>query len=185
MNCTRVISRLIKYLKDDDICIFTTGFISRRAFAAEDRKSNFYMLGSMGLASSVGLGIALNASKRVIVIDGDGSALMDLGTMVTISDQKPVNLYHVILDNGCYESTGGQNTLCRGVDLAAVAKAAGYRTVLKINSYTGISERLFSGKGPLCAVIKICRKDRKSGRVGIEPVKLANRIKEVLSGKES
>jgi sulfopyruvate decarboxylase subunit beta len=102
------------------------GFPSRELCAVHDRPSNFYMLGSMGLASSIGLGLALaRPDRRVIAIDGDGAVLMNLGSLATIADQKPDNYLLVILDNGCYGSTGCQPTCTsRKADLVRMAEGA-------------------------------------------------------------
>ena len=110
MNRSQALKIILPNLEESDLCIFTTGFISRRAFAIKDRKANFYMIGSMGLVSSLGLGIALNTNKKVIIFDGDGSLLMDMGTMAMIANYKPENLFHIALDNEVYNSTGGQPT---------------------------------------------------------------------------
>lgn len=107
------------------------GYPSRELFAIGDRASNFYMLGSMGLASSIGLGLALALPKRrVVAIDGDGSVLMNLGTLATLADQDPDNYLLIILDNGCYGSTGSQPTCtARRADLVKLAAGAGVSQV--------------------------------------------------------
>lgn len=88
------------------------------------------MLGSMGLASSIGAGLALTAAQPVVALDGDGSVLMNLGTLVTISVERPERLTLVVLDNQAYGSTGDQPTMtARGVSLAALARAAGIASV--------------------------------------------------------
>jgi sulfopyruvate decarboxylase subunit beta len=94
-------------------------------FSAGDRAQNFYTWGSMGLASSIGLGIALaRPDLRVFVIDGDGSLLMNLGSLATIGLLRPENLTLVVMDNEEYGTTGGQQTpTARGADLAAAASA--------------------------------------------------------------
>ena len=95
-------------IKDDPI-ISANGFISRELFNAYEKNSNFYMIGSMGLASSIGLGVSLkNPKKLIYVFDGDGNILMNLGSMTTIGKLKPKNLVHIIFDNQIHESTGGQ-----------------------------------------------------------------------------
>jgi sulfopyruvate decarboxylase subunit beta len=107
------------------------GYPSRELFAVHDRPENFYMLGSMGLASSIGLGLAMaRPERKVMVLDGDGSVLMNLGTLATIAHHAPENYQLVILDNCCYGSTGSQPTCTQlGTDLFALAKAAGVKKV--------------------------------------------------------
>ena len=109
------------------LLVCNIGFPSRELYAVKDRSENFYMLGSMGLASSIGLGLALaRPDRKVIVLDGDGAVLMNLGTLATIAHQAPENYLLVILDNCCYGSTGSQPTCtCLGTDLEKMAKGAG------------------------------------------------------------
>ena len=97
--------------------------ISREVFFTNDRPGNFYMIGSMGLLSSFGLGLALQfPEKKVYILEGDGSALMSLGTLPLIATESPKNLFHVILDNEAYESTGSQPSISSKVDLDEIAK---------------------------------------------------------------
>ena len=104
------ISTVVKKIGNHPI-ISANGFISRDLFEVCDKSSNFYMIGSMGLASSIGLGVALkNPRKSVFIFDGDGNILMNLGSLTTIASQKPKNLIHVVFDNSVHESTGGQPT---------------------------------------------------------------------------
>jgi len=118
----------------DEICIHSNGYLSRAAHAARDAEGNFYMIGSMGLASSIGLGIALARPKRrVVVFDGDGNVLMALGTLARIASAAPENLHHVCFDNGIHASTGGQATISDRVPLDEVARAAGYRRVVRVD----------------------------------------------------
>ena len=100
-------------------------------FAARDRDANFYTWGSMGLASSIGLGLALaRPDRRVVVLDGDGSLLMNLGSLATIGWKRPKNLVLIVLDNALYGTTGGQAAAtAHGADLAAGARAMGIRSV--------------------------------------------------------
>jgi phosphonopyruvate decarboxylase len=115
-----------------DAVIATTGYMSRTLYGLEDRPNQLYMVGSMGCVSSVGLGLALSQpDRRVIVLDGDGSALMRLGAMPTVGYERPSNLIHIVLDNEMHESTGGQSTATHSIDLAAIAEACGYPRVLK------------------------------------------------------
>jgi len=114
-------------LLGDALVVHANGYISRRSFSVEDRPGNFYMIGSMGLASSIALGVALSRpDRRVVVYDGDGNLLMNLGSAAMISYTRPRNLIHVVFDNGVYASTGNQPTISRAVPLEKVAEGAGY-----------------------------------------------------------
>jgi phosphonopyruvate decarboxylase len=127
------IAAILAHVDEADLVLSTTGMISREVFTTDDRPGNFYMLGSMGLLSSLGLGLALLApQRRVWVLDGDGSALMSLGTLPLIATAHPPNLLHIILDNEAYESTGGQPAISASVDLAAVGKSCGYPHVNRV-----------------------------------------------------
>ena len=101
----------LEHIEFDDRIISANGFISRDLFSISDTRPTFYMIGSMGLASSIGLGIALkDPGKKVFVFDGDGNILMNLGSLTTIGSLKPKNLVHVVFDNSVHESTGSQPT---------------------------------------------------------------------------
>ncbi len=115
MTRSEAVKELMGQMLDDDIVIASTGYISREVFRY-DRPLNFYVMGSMGAALGIGVGIAMNVNQRVFVINGDGSALMSLGTMITAKSLKLTNLYHFILDNNCHESTGAQKTNSDQVD---------------------------------------------------------------------
>ena len=89
----------------DEVCVASNGFMSRAAFGARDRDTSFYMIGSMGLASSIGLGIArAQPSRRVLVFDGDGNVLMNLGTLATVAAAAPRNFLHLCFDNSAHAS---------------------------------------------------------------------------------
>jgi phosphonopyruvate decarboxylase len=115
-----------------DVVVATTGYTGRELYAQEDRENHFYMVGSMGCASSFGLGLALACPrKRVVVLDGDGAALMRLGAFATVGYERPSNLVHVLFDNEMHESTGGQSTVSHSVDFASIAAACGYPNVVR------------------------------------------------------
>ncbi|MFA5312180.1 MAG: sulfopyruvate decarboxylase subunit beta [Methanomassiliicoccales archaeon] len=122
---------IIVQVRGNDLIVCNIGDPSRELFSVRDAPNQFYMLGSMGMASSIGLGIALARPDRsVVAIDGDGAVLMNLGTLATIADQRPENYLLVIIDNGVYGSTGGQPTCtARMADLASIATGAGMRDV--------------------------------------------------------
>ena len=116
------ISIAIEEIGTDPI-IAANGFISRDLFNVCDKESNFYMIGSMGLASSIGLGVAIkNPEKKIFVFDGDGNILMNLGSHVTIGSIKPKNLVHILFDNASHESTGGQPTNSTQVKIKKIAE---------------------------------------------------------------
>jgi phosphonopyruvate decarboxylase len=115
---------------DRELLVATTGFTGRELYALGDTANQLYMVGSMGCAVSLALGLAIaRPDRRVIAIDGDGAALMRLGALTTVAAERPPNLVHVLVDNGRHESTGGQATVSTGVDFCAIAAGAGYRSV--------------------------------------------------------
>ncbi len=115
----------------EDVLIATTGFTGRELYALGDRPNQLYMVGSMGCAVSLALGLALaRPGRRIIAIDGDGAALMRLGAFSTVGAERPPNLVQVLLDNGLHESTGGQATASASVDFCALAAASGYPMTL-------------------------------------------------------
>lgn len=118
---------LVAMLDDDDMVVASLGQPAYDLFAAGDRPRNFYTWGSMGLASSIGLGLAMRMpGTRVVVVDGDGSLLMNLGSLATIATVNPPNLLVIVWDNERHGTTGGQPTAtARGADLAAAGGALG------------------------------------------------------------
>ena len=128
--------------------------------AAGDHALNFYLWGAMGNAAMVGLGLALaRPADPVLVITGDGEMLMGIGALATIAVQKPRNLSIVVLDNERYGETGNQPThTAHGVDLSAMARAAGFRSALTARTKAEVNalvRRLYSGTGPVFAAVKV------------------------------
>lgn len=116
----------------DQLVVCNIGIPSQELHAIDDQPTNFYMLGTMGLASSIGLGLALAQPKTVIAIDGDGSVLTNLGTLPTIANNVADNYILLIVDNGSYGSTGDQPTYAgKKTSLAAVATACGCDNVIE------------------------------------------------------
>tara|TARA_Y100001970_G_scaffold287929_1_gene413831 strand:+ start:1853 stop:2401 length:549 start_codon:yes stop_codon:yes gene_type:complete len=133
---SEVIKMIMKKTTSDHLVLSTTGMISREVFSHDDRQENFYMIGSMGLASSFGLGIAKsNPDKKIIILDGDGSFLMNLGAAACIGFYNTSNIVHIILDNFSYESTGSQNSISNKIDLCNIAKSSGYKFVDEIINF--------------------------------------------------
>ena len=119
--------QLVAKLKHDEAVIGGIGYTNFDLWAAGRRPQNFYMLGSMGLAAPIALGVALaQPQRRVIALEGDGSILMQLGSLATIAGRRPRNLTVVIMDNGTYQITGGQAAAtATGADVVAIARGAG------------------------------------------------------------
>ena len=159
--------------------ISANGYISRDLFNVLDKKSNFYMIGSMGLASSIGLGVALkNPGKRIFVFDGDGNILMNLGSLVTIGSMKPKNLIHIIFDNNSHESTGGQPTNTNKIKIEKIGKVVNYN-VFKVENkvqLVNILKKLKTLVGPIMILVKIEKNNKISGRVKVEPLDIKKRF---------
>ncbi len=148
-----------------ELVVCNIGLPSQELFMHGDQPSNFYMLGTMGLASSIGLGLALAQKKKVVAIDGDGSVLTNFGTLPTIANNVADNFILLIIDNGSYGSTGDQPTYAgMKTSLTAVAKACGcdnvieckaedtaevLRAALKSNRMTVIVSKCVSGNVPV------------------------------------
>ena len=120
-------------VSDDDVVIASTGYLGRELYALDDRANQLYLVGSMGCASSTGLGLALaQPARRVVVLEGDGAGLMRLGAWSAIAYASPSNLRHLLIDNGCHDSTGGQSSLSGTVDFCGLAANSGYRSVARL-----------------------------------------------------
>lgn len=131
---------VVDQLHEDDIIVSTTGMISRELFEYRESKGqghahDFLTVGSMGHASQIALGIALQKpDRRVIVFDGDGALLMHMGGMAIIADYNPKNLVHIVFNNGAHDSVGGQPTVGQKIDVETIAKAVGYADVVSVDS---------------------------------------------------
>ena len=127
MNRFDLTSRLVRKLRHEEAVIGGIGNTNFDLWAAGHRPQNFYMLGSMGLAFPIALGVALaQPDRRIIALEGDGSLLMQLGALSTIATLKPKNLTMIVMDNGIYQITGGQPTPAAGVaDVVAIATGSG------------------------------------------------------------
>jgi phosphonopyruvate decarboxylase len=140
----------------------------------------------MGCASGMGLGVALNTKRKIVVVDGDGAALMKLGTLATIGAYAPGNLVHLLLDNGVHDSTGGQATVSPHVDFAAVALACGYRQAASCDSLAGFEAALrdaLAAEGPVFVHTRIVPGSlEKLGRPTIAPHEVARRFQRFLAG---
>lgn len=158
MTRTEALAILAPLLRDE-ICVHANGFLSRAAFGVRDRPECFYMIGSMGLAASIGLGLALvRPERRVLVFDGDGNVLMNLGTLATIAARAPGNLLHLCFDNAAHASTGGQRTVSDRVRLEELARAAGYRSARRVettDALRAVAPAFLAEPGPAFLLVRI------------------------------
>jgi len=156
---TTAIELILDALAGDEAIVATTGKTGRELFTISDRPNHFYVVGGMGTASAIGFGVARTLPRQpVVVIDGDGAALMKLGALATIGFYQASNLLHIILDNETHDSTGGQQTASGIVRFAALAAAANYRSAFAVDRPEEIREavRLLSRRaGPSLLHVKI------------------------------
>jgi len=128
---------------EDKVVVTIMGACAQELYDLGHRENFFYLQHAMGLASSIGLGLALHLPReRVVVLDGDGSVLMNLGTLATLARYRPPNLVHIIFDNGSLLSTGGfdSHTTSGITDLAAIARGAGIEHVAAVDTAMGFGE---------------------------------------------
>ncbi|NTI24876.1 phosphonopyruvate decarboxylase [Rhizobium rhizogenes] len=182
-----VLEQFLNIVDENTAVIATTGKCGRELFTLADREQHLYMVGAMGCAAPLGLGVAINSVASVVILDGDGAALMKLGALATIGAQQPSNLIHVILDNGVHDSTGGQATA--SVNFADVAIACGYRTAIEctdLNGFETAFRAASSGAGPTCIHVKILPGSlSKLGRPTLAPDLVARRFRSFLAKKAS
>lgn len=162
--------------------IFTTGYTCRDAYNISDNKNHFYMVGSMGMAPSIGIGIALSNPKPVIIVDGDGSLLMNPSNLFIAKNLNLNNFIHIVLDNQVYESTGGQKTIASDFKFDEIAEAIGYRQTFNITSLemldSTLSELINNPQGPVLVLVSIEKNNGgPGGRIEIPLNVLANRFK--------
>jgi phosphonopyruvate decarboxylase len=182
-----LIERLLALVPDNAGIVATTGKTGRELFTLADRKQHLYQVGSMGGASGMGLGLALNTARPVVVLDGDGAALMKLGTLATIGAYAPPNLVHIVLDNGVHDSTGGQPTVSPNVDFAKVALACGYRNAARCDDLSGFAASFgeaLAAPGPTLIHAQITPGSlAKLGRPTIAPHEVARRFRDFVTAR--
>ncbi|MFI5240034.1 MAG: thiamine pyrophosphate-dependent enzyme [Gemmatimonadales bacterium] len=128
---------------EDKLVVTIMGASAQELYNLGHRENFFYLQHAMGLASSIGLGLAMHLpAERVVVLDGDGSVLMNLGTFATLARYKPKNLIHIVFDNGSLLSTGGfdSHTTSGITDMAAIARGAGVEHVAAVDTAVGFGE---------------------------------------------
>src|SRR5438876_5540253 len=159
MTLAEALGLLAPRIPDGTVCIHANGYVSRAGCATRDREECFYMIGSMGLAASIGLGLALaRPDRRVLALDGEGHVLMNPGALASIGAAAPPNLHHVCFDNGAHASTGGQPTVSDRVRLDEVARAAGYRFVGRVETRAALAAEapaFLAREGPAFLLVRI------------------------------
>jgi sulfopyruvate decarboxylase subunit beta len=176
-----VLKALSGYL-DGKIMVCNLGIPSKELYHLKHQKTNFYMLGSMGLASSIGLGLASFTRKEVVVIDGDGSLLMNLGALSTIAVAHPLNLTILAIDNGVHGSTGNQPTATSyGTDLELIAKGAGFTNTYKVATESQILSTIKSlREGPNFVHILAKPGNAKVPNVPLTPLEIKRNVMEAM-----
>ncbi len=167
-------------LMSDALVICNIGFPSQELYAINDVPNNFYMLGSMGLSSSIGLGLSVTTDKKVISIDGDGSVLMNLGTLATIGNQAPSNYILLIVDNGAYGSTGDQPTYTSGAtNLAAIARGGGTEKVIEVDGreIEATLSQCLAEEGPHVIIAKVEPGSPKMKAIPISATEIRDRFR--------
>ena len=179
MSREEAIQTVAAALGEKDCIVSTTGMISRelfeyRAAMNQGHERDFLTVGSMGHASQIALGIALaQPERRVWCFDGDGAAIMHMGSMAIVANKAPKNYVHVVFNNGAHDSVGGQPTVGLKIDLPAVAKAVGYKATISVDSKEELVKQLSGLKvdGPILLEIKVKKGNRKDlGRPTTTPI---------------
>jgi len=179
----RAMAAVVALLTDEPLVV-CNGFPSREVFKLADRPTHFYMIGSMGVAPAIGLGVALaKPQKKVVVFDGDGNVLMGMGTLATVGALKPKNFIHVVFDNEVYGSTGNQPTISRVVRLDMVAKAAGYVNVERVLEREDLVyefKDMLKKDGPSFLLVKVTEQSEDADRVLLEPPEITRRFMKAI-----
>ena len=184
------IQKVAASLSAKDVIVSTTGMISRELFEyrtaqGQGHERDFLTVGSMGHASQIALGIALEKTdRRVWCFDGDGAALMHLGSVAIIADKAPENFVHVIFNNGAHDSVGGQPTVGLKVNLAGIAKAAGYKDAVSVTTAEDLGSALKvlkTMRGPVLLEVRVHRVNRKDlGRPTTTPIQNRDALMEFM-----
>lgn len=178
--------KVINGLKDKKtVLMATTGKTGRELYEVEDSVNNLYMVGSMGCVGSLGLGLAYTRKDiDVIVIDGDGSLLMRMGSLSTNGYYQPENMLHILLDNHVHDSTGGQNTVSHNIDLVNIAAACGYEKSCYIHSLHELEKCIQEWKmtkGLTFIYLKISKGSKPNlGRPKVTPSEVKTRLQKFL-----
>lgn len=180
MTREEAIQAVASALGPKDVIVSTTGMISRELFEArtawgQGHERDFLTVGSMGHASQIALGIALEKKDRKVwCFDGDGATIMHMGSMAIVASKKPSNYVHVVFNNGAHDSVGGQPTVGLKIDLPAIAKAVGYTAAYSVSTKEQLNDQLKQlsvPQGPILLEVKVKKGNRKDlGRPTTTPI---------------
>lgn len=180
MKRKEAIETIMTAINPKDAVVSTTGLISREIFEKFDSDRNIYVPGSMGLASSIGLGIAVSClKKRVVVIDGDASLLMNLCSIVTIGNKQPENLLHIVIDNNACGSCSEEKSMSNSAHLDKLAIDVGYRYVRAVSNQKDLKHAILmfrQGQGPGFILAMISLGGRRDFRRPLNLVEIKNRF---------
>ena len=179
-------------LGEKDVIVSTTGMISRELFEYrvamnQGHERDFLTVGSMGHASQIALGIALEKKDRKVwCFDGDGASIMHMGSMAIVAQKAPKNYVHVVFNNGAHDSVGGQPTVGLSIDLPAIAKAVGYKVVVSVSSKDELENQLstinYQLEGPIFIEIRVKKGNRKDlGRPTTTPIQNKESLMDFLN----
>jgi len=190
MSREEAIQTVAAALGDKDCIVSTTGMISRelfeyRAAMNQGHERDFLTVGSMGHASQIALGIALEKKDRKVwCFDGDGATIMHMGSMAIVASKKPANYIHVVFNNGAHDSVGGQPTVGLKIDLPAVAKAVGYSAAYSVSTKQQLIDQLkqiTAQQGPILLEVKVKKGNRKDlGRPTTTPIQNKDALMDYL-----
>jgi phosphonopyruvate decarboxylase len=169
-------------MPDEQVVVTTTGLTSRELYATGDRTTHLYLSGSMGCAGAVGLGIARAGRRPVAVFDGDGAALMRFGTLVSAAASAPPDFLHIVFNNGCYDSTGGQ-PIQGTVPFAATAAILGYAATARCASEGELRlayDKLMAQPGPRLLEIRVTTDPVPAPRVPLALPDIATRLHDLV-----
>jgi len=176
--------QILRQRLGDALVVSSLGTPSYLLHASGDRPLNFYLWAAMGMASSAGLGLAMaQPDRRVVVLDGDGAAMMNLGSMVTVATRHPQNLLWVILENGAFLETGGQPIASHGPsDLVGIARAAGIRQAARAATAVEFAELLEHSLAQPGPALLVARVERDSVRdlPPVDPIRIKLRFMDAL-----
>ena len=193
MSREEAIQKVASSIEENACIVSTTGMISRELFEArtawnQGHERDFLTVGSMGHASQIALGIALQKpDRRVYCFDGDGASIMHMGNMAITASMNCKNYVHVVFNNGAHDSVGGQPTVGLKIDLCGVAKAVGYKSTYSVDTMDALQEALTTIKdeeGPILLQVCVKKGNRKDlGRPTTTPVQNKEALMSFLQNK--